>query len=187
MSKMKNFPTRAAVLRHLQSTGWQIGTTMFYRHTDEGKLARSADGTYSAEAVTTYANNFCRRLSTGKKVSAGIAEQRDRVALERAKVALQKEQRELERLEARTIPVEAAELMVVGRAVAMLSHLRAMVQMHAIDLIHIMGGDPAKAPELIADMQAHIKTHVVSYATDLLQAIAARAGAAPGEVDHGRL
>ena len=183
MSKTTNFPTRAAVLRHLQAAGWQIGTTMFYRHTDEGKLARSADGTYSAAAVTTYANNFCRRLSTGKKVSAGIAEQRDRVALERAKVALQKEQRELERLEARTIPVEAAELMVVGRAVAMISHLRAMVQMHAIDLIHIMDGNPAKAPELIADLQAGIEGHVVSYATDLLQAIAARAGAAPGEVD----
>jgi hypothetical protein len=183
MSKTTNFPTRAAVLRHLLASGWQIGTTMFYRHTDEGRLARSADGTYSAAAVTTYANNFCRRLSTGKKLSAGIAEQRDRVALERAKVALQKEQRALERLEARTIPVEAAELMIVGRAVAMISHLRAMVQMHASDLIHIMGGNQAKAPELIADIQAHIETHVESYATDLLQAIAARAGAAPGEVD----
>ena len=41
MSKTTNFPTRAAVLRHLQAAGWQIGTTMFYRHTDEGKLQLS--------------------------------------------------------------------------------------------------------------------------------------------------
>ena len=183
MSKTKNFPTRAAALKHLQSAGWQVGRSAFYQHCDEGKLARSADGTYSAEAVTTYASTFCRRLATGKRLVSGIAQQREEVALQRAKVALQRERRELERLEARAIPVEAAELMVVGRAVAMLSHLRAMAQMHAIDLIRIMDGNPAKAPELIADIQAHIETHVVSYAEDLLQAIAARAGAAPGEVD----
>ena len=182
MSKT-NFPTRAAVLKHLQTTGWQVGRSAFYQHCDEGKLARSDDGTYSAEAVTHYAQTFCRRLSTGKRVVSGIAQQREEVALQRAKVALQRERRELERLEARAIPVKEAELMVVGRAVVFLAHLRAMAQMHAIDLIHIMDGNPAKAPELIADMQAHIETHVESYATDLLQAIAARAGAAPGEVD----
>jgi hypothetical protein len=53
--------------------------------------------------------------------------------------------------------------------------------MHAIDLIRIVGGDQAKAPALIADMQAHIETHVESYATDLLKEIEARSGAAPGE------
>ena len=183
MSKTTNFPTRAAVLRHLQAAGWQIGTTMFYRHTDEGKLARSADGTYSAAAVTHYANNFCRRLSTGKKVSAGIAEQRDRVALERAKIALQREQRELERLEARTIPVEAAELMIVGRAVAMIACLKHLAVVEAPGLIRLMDGNPDKVPALVAELQAGFEKHVVSYAEDLLQAIAARAGAAPGEVD----
>ena len=183
MSKTKNFPTRAAALKHLQSAGWQVGRSAFYQHCDEGKLARSADGTYSAEAVSAYASTFCRRLATGKKMVSGIAQQREEVALQRAKVALQRERRELERLEARAIPVEAAELMVVGRAVIFLAHLRAMVQMHATDLIRIVNGDQAKAPELIADLQAGIEGHVESYATDLLQAIAARAGAAPGEVD----
>jgi hypothetical protein len=183
MSKMKNFPTRAAVFKHLQVTGWQVGRSAFYEHADQGKIERSADGTYSAEAVSHYAQTFCRRLATGKRVVSGIAEQREQIALQRAKVALQRERRELERLEARAIPVQEAELMVVGRAVCFLAHLRAMAQMHASDLIRIVGGDQAKAPALIADMQAHIETHVESYATDLLQALAARAGAAPGEVD----
>ena len=183
MSKMKNFPTRAAVLKHLLGTGWQVGRSSFYQHTVEGKIERSPDGTYSTEAVNHYASTYCRRLATGKRLVSGIAQQREEVALQRAKVALQRERRELERLEARAVPIDEAKLMVVGRAVCMISHLRAMVQMHAIDLIHIMDGNPAKAPELIADIQAHIETHVVSYATDLLQAIAARAGAAPGEVD----
>jgi hypothetical protein len=116
-------------------------------------------------------------------VVSGIAEQREQIALQRAKVALQRERRELERLEARAIPVKEAELMVVGRAVAMISHLRAMVEMHAPDLIRIADGNPAKAPELIADLQAGIETHVEGYARDLLQSLAARAGAAPGEVD----
>ena len=182
MSKT-SLPNRAAVLKHLQVTGWQIGRSAFYQHCNEGKLARSPDGSYSTEAVATYASTFCRRLATGKKMVSGIAQQREEVALQRAKVALQRERRELERLEARAIPVQEAELMVVGRAVIFLAHLRAMAQMHAIDLIRIVGGDQAKAPALIADIQAHIETHVESYATDLLQAIAARAGAAPGDVD----
>ena len=43
--------------------------------------------------------------------------------------------------------------MIVGRAVAFLSHLRAMTQMHASDLIHIVGGDQSRATEMIAELQ----------------------------------
>jgi hypothetical protein len=43
MSKT-NFPTRAAVLKHLQVTGWQVGRSAFYEHADQGKIERSADG-----------------------------------------------------------------------------------------------------------------------------------------------
>ena len=181
MSETTNFPTRAAVLRHLLATGWHIGKAMFYRHTDQGKLARSADGTYSAEAVTSYANNFCRRLSTGKRLSAGIAEQRDQVALARAKIALQREQRELERLEARAIPVDEARLMIVGRAVAMIACLKHLAVVEAPGLIRIMGGNQDKVPALVAELQAGFEKHVISYAEDLLQAIEARSGAAPDE------
>jgi len=181
MSKTKNFPTRAAVLRHLQATGWQIGTTMFYQHCDQGKLARSADGTYSAEAVTTYASTFCRRLATGKKMVSGLAQQREEVALQRAKVALQRERRELERLESRAVPIDEAKMMVVGRAVCMIACLKHLAVVEAPGLVRLMDGNPAKAPALVAELQAGFEKHVVSYAEDLLRAIEARSGAAPDE------
>ena len=57
----------------------------------------------------------------------------------------------------------------------------------ATDLIHTADDDQGKAPELIADMQAGIEQHVIACAEDLLQAIAARSGAASLEADHGRL
>ena len=61
------------------------------------------------------------------------------------------------------------------------------IEARATDLIHIADDDQGKAPELIADMQAGIEQHVIACAEDLLQAIAARSGAAPLEADHGRL
>jgi len=166
MSKT-NFPTRAAVLKHLQTTGWQVGRSAFYQHCDEGKLERDPDGSYSPAAVDRYASTFCRRLATGKRLSAGIAEQREAIRLEREKVRLKKEQRELELIEGKSIPAGEVERMIVGRAVAMLAHLRAMTQTRAGDWIHIVNGDHSRAPELIAEVWDNIEEHLATFARDV--------------------
>ena len=168
--KSKNFSSVLAVYDHLKATGWKVGRSILYDHARQGTLERSEDGTFSDEAVNRYATAFCKRTQTGVKVAdtkLSVQEEREAVRLEREKVRLQKERRELELIEGKSIPRAEVELMIVGRAVAFLSHLRAMVQMHASDLIHIVGGDQSRATEMIAELQGLIEEHVSTFARDV--------------------
>jgi len=168
MTKPK-FKTVAAAWDYLEKSGWIAGRSRMYDAVRKGHLARNPDGSVDRAAVDAYAATYCKRRPTGRKgaESATVAEEREAVRLEREKVRLQKERRELELIEGKSIPRAEVELMIVGRAVAMLSHLRAMVQMHASDLIHIVGGDQSRAPELIAALQDNIEEHIATFARDV--------------------
>jgi predicted ThiF/HesA family dinucleotide-utilizing enzyme len=113
-----------------------------------------------------------------------VQEEREAVRLEREKVRLQKERRELELIEGKSIPRAEVELMIVGRAVAMLSHLKAMTQMRASDWIHIVDGDQSRAAELIAEIQDGIEEYLATFARDVeFKVMLAPAGDAPAQPD----
>lgn len=167
--KKTTFKTVAAAWDYLEKSGWIAGRSRMYDAVRKGHLARNPDGSVDRPAVDAYAATYCKRRSAGRKSaeSATVAEEREAVRLEREKVRLQKERRELELIEGKSIPRAEVELMIVGRAVAFLSHLRAMVQMHASDLIHIVGGDQSRATEMIAELQGLIEEHVSTFARDV--------------------
>lgn len=167
--KKTTFKTVAAAWDHLEKSGWIAGRSRMYDAVRKGHLARNPDGSVDRAAVDAYAATYCKRRSTGRKSaeSATVAEEREAVRLEREKVRLQKERRELELIEGKAIPRNEVELMIVGRAVAFLSHLRAMTQMRAGDWIHIVNGDHARAPELIAEVWDNIEEHIATFARDV--------------------
>lgn len=164
------FPSRTTAWTYLRDNGWLIGRTKFYEDCREGRLPREKNGKYTRANVEAYAATYCRRVDTGLRVGeekGTVADQREAVRLEREKVRLQKERRELELIEGKAIPRAEVELMVVGRAVIFLAHLRAMTQMKAADWIHIVNGDQSRATELIADIQESIEEHLSTYARDV--------------------
>lgn len=164
------FPSRTTAWTYLRDNGWLIGRTKFYEDCREGRLPREKNGKYTRANVEAYAATYCRRVDTGLRVGeekGTVADQREAVRLEREKVRLQKERRELELIEGKSIPRAEVELMVVGRAVIFLAHLRAMTQMKAADWIHIVNGDQSRATELIADIQESIEEHLSTYARDV--------------------
>jgi hypothetical protein len=164
------FPSRTTAWTYLRDNGWLIGRTKFYEDCREGRLPREKNGKYTRANVEAYAATYCRRVDTGLRVGeekGTVADQRESVRLEREKVRLQKERRELELIEGKSIPRAEVELMVVGRAVIFLAHLRAMTQMKAADWIHIVNGDQSRATELIADIQESIEEHLSTYARDV--------------------
>ena len=167
--KKTTFKTVAAAWDYLEKGGWIAGRSRMYEAVRKGHLARNPDGSVDRAAVDAYAATYCRRVDTGRKgaESVTVAEEREVVRLEREKVRLKKEQRELELIEGKAIPRNEVELMIVGRAVAFLSHLRAMTQMRAGDWIHIVNGDHSRAPELIAAVQDNIEEHIATFARDV--------------------
>ena len=164
------FPSRTTAWTYLRDNGWLIGRTKFYEDCREGRLPREKNGKYTRANVDAYAATYCRRVDTGLRLGeekGTVADQREAVRLEREKVRLQKERRELELIEGKSIPRAEVELMIVGRAVIFLAHLRAMTQMKAADWIHIVSGDQSRATELIADIQESIEEHLSTYARDV--------------------
>jgi hypothetical protein len=177
------FPSRTTAWTYLRDNGWLIGRTKFYEDCREGRLPREKNGKYTRANVEAYAATYCRRVDTGLRVGeekGTVADQRESVRLEREKVRLQKERRELELIEGKSIPRAEVELMIVGRAVAFLSHLRAMVQMETSDWLHIGEGNQSRAPEVIAAIQDSIDRHIATFARDVEFTVTfAPAGEAP--------
>jgi len=163
------FATRLDAWQYLQDSGWQIGRSRFYEHCKEGRLPRK-DGRYLRADVDRYAKNHCRLAETGEKVNdslSRLAEEKAETGLSREKVRLQQEEMELAVKRGEYVPREEVEQMIIGRAVAMLAHLRAMARMSASDWIALVGGDQKRQRLLIDAVSDGIEEHVAVFAKDI--------------------
>lgn len=164
------FANKLDVWQYLKLQGWQIGRSQFYEHCKQGRLVRETDGSYLGKMVDRYAKMHCRRVETGDKVNdrlAKVSEEKAITELEREKVRLEKEQHDLAIRKGEYVPRDEVELMIVGRAVAMLAHLKAMVQMRAGDLIELVDGKQDRAQELIAVLGLHVEETLSVFARDV--------------------
>lgn len=165
-----HFPNKLEAWQYLQDSGWQIGRSQFYQHCKDGRLRREADGRYSREAVDRYAKIHCRLVETGERVNdklSRMAEQKAETELEREKVRLAREQHDMAVRRGDVVARDEVEQMIVGRAVAMLAHLKAMAQMRAADWIHLVEGNQERARELIDAVQTSIEEHLAVFAKDI--------------------
>lgn len=164
-----HFPHKLAAWEYLRDSGWQIGRSQFYEHCKQGRLPRK-DGRYLRADVDRYAATHCKLESTGEKVNdtlSRMAEEKASTELAREKVRLERERHDLEARRGNYVPRDEVELMIVGRAVAMLAHLKAMVQMRAQDWIELVGGDQARSRELIDTVWTGIEEHLATFARDV--------------------
>jgi hypothetical protein len=164
-----HFPHKLAAWEYLRDSGWQIGRSQFYEHCKQGRLARKK-GRYLRADVDRYAAIHCKLEATGEKVNetlSRMAEEKAATELAREKIRLERETHDLAVKRHDYVPRDEVELMIVGRAVAMLAHLKAMVQMTAPDWIELVGGDQARARELIDTVWTGIEDHLSLFARDI--------------------
>lgn len=163
------FPHKLAAWEYLRDSGWQIGRSQFYEHCKQGRLPRK-DGHYLRDDVDRYAKLHCKLEATGEKVNdtlSRMAEEKATTELEREKVRLDRERHELAVKRGEVVDRDEVEQMIVGRAVAMLAHLKAMVQMKAGDWIALVEGNQARARDLIETVQSGIEEHLAVFARDI--------------------
>ncbi len=163
------FPHKLAAWEYLRDSGWKIGRSQFYEHCNQGRLPFK-DGRYLRADIDRYAEHHCKLAATGEKVNEKLArQQEEKVATElaREQVRLEREIHELAVKQGKVVALDDVEQMIVGRAVAMLAHLKAMVQMQAGDWIEAVGGDQARARDLIDLVQSGIEEHMAVFASDI--------------------
>ncbi len=165
------FPTRLDAWQYLQDSGWQIGRSQFYQHCKEGRLLRDRKiGKYLQSAVDKYAQIHCRSAETGEKVNdrlGRMAEDKATTELEREKVRLKKDQHDLACRLGEYVERDQVELMIVGRAIALLAHLKALVQMQSGDWIALVEGNQERVQELIGTLNRAIEEHLATFARDV--------------------
>jgi hypothetical protein len=165
------FASRLEAWQYLQDSGWRIGRSQFYQHCKEGRLLLDRKtGKYLQAAVDKYAQLHCRLAETGERVNDKrdrLAESKAEVGFEREKLRLEKERHDLAIQRGEYVPRDEVELMIVGRAVALLAHLKALVQMQSGDWIELVDGNPERAQELIGTVNRAIEEHLSVFARDI--------------------
>lgn len=168
---LETIATKLDVWRYLKEDGWQIGRSQFYEHCKDGLLRPERDtGRYTLQAIDKYAGLHLKRVATGTKVNDRLEKmQTEKVEteLEREKVRLERERHELGVKKKKFVPRDDFELAVIGRAVAMLAHLKHMVHTEATNYIEMVNGDQALAPELVATLVEDIEQHLATFARDV--------------------
>lgn len=165
------FATKLDVWRFLKEDGWKIGRSQFYDHCKDGLLRPDREtGKYKLAAVEKYARLHVRREETGARVNEKfdrMQEEKLETELAREKIRLERETHELGIKQKKFIPRDDFELAVVGRAVAMLAHLKHMVQMRVPDWIDLVEGDQTRAPELVDEATRDIELRLADFARDV--------------------
>jgi len=165
------FTTKLDVWRFLKEDGWDIGRSQFYSHCKDGLLRPDhKTGEYTLDSVEKYAKLHVRRKETGSKVNEKIdrmQEEKLTTELAREKIRLQKEIHDLGIKQKKFIPRDEFELAVVGRTVALVAHLRHMVQMRVPDWVDIVNGDQALAAELVEEVIQDIEMRLADFAKDV--------------------
>lgn len=142
----------AAVLRYLHTNGWQVEKTQFYLHVKQGKLARNEQGLFTRRVVLRYAKDWVPRSETGKKVGE---EQEDlnrtklQEEIKRIRVQQERDNFKFDVERGKYLPRADVEQELAGRAVALDAGYNHMVYSRVQEFISVVGGDPAKASQLI--------------------------------------
>ncbi len=165
------FSSKLDVWRFLLADGWKISRSQFYGHCSDGLLRPDkATGKYPLAKIEKYAGLHLKRQETGEKVNTELEKLQSRkakVELEQAEVKLEREKHELGVKQKKFIPRDEFELAVVGRAVALLAHLKHMVHTRAADYVELVGGDQDLAGDLVATMERDIEQRCSAFARDV--------------------
>jgi hypothetical protein len=166
-----SFKTQTAALKYLNEQGWKIGKSQFNKHcTGPVPLVRPLeDGTYGKKALDKYAKVNLKQVSTGKRVNDRMdrmQEEKLEHDLKAAKLKMEEAEFNLGIRKNKFIPRDEFELAIVGRAVAFMAHLNHTIQSNVAEWVEIVGGDQARAPELVQAISQAVEQRMGDFAVD---------------------
>lgn len=162
---MSAFKNRLQAWRYLTEEGWNISRSAFYEHCKRGLVPRDSEGRFTKESLDRYAAKHLQpRPGSPQAKALSLQEQKLQADIERARA-----QAEIFRLKAEVergnyIPRAEFEQALASRARILLADALGWARMFTDELITIAGGDPARAPEVLAFVETHIRKWFDRYA-----------------------
>jgi hypothetical protein len=145
-----SFSNVLKVVEYLDGEGWKVKKSSAYEHVDDGKLAPQKNGTFALSAVLEYAGLHLQKKD-GSTVD-GEDLQRQKVVAEIRRIGSDADMRDLKlrQLMGELVPKADVERQLAERAADLKSYLDNVARTASTRIIKLVGGDPQKAPELIA-------------------------------------
>lgn len=165
-------PNILAVYKHLQAAGWKVSKSSLYVHHHEGRIRPNKKGEYPLPAVEKYASAYLHKLgedsaepSPASPVSPSGQVPAYRADAETRKITAQAEHWELrvKTLSGELVPRGIFERELAARAVVINSDFENFIHARTVEIIALVGGDQAKAPDLVAFLLAEKNTLLGRY------------------------
>jgi|SRR6056297_2616460 len=158
------FKNRTAVVEWLKAKGYKVKKSKLYADAKAGLLRVENDGSVLMESVARYLEHPEAGVKEHMEtVEAGsdleVKEYHRRAAIAKAKKTELEAKRlefEMEKDAGRWLPREDLELEMAGRAAVLEQGFKNLVQVKAADWVHACGGDPKRAGELRAAINAEL-------------------------------
>ena len=146
-------PNLLAVHKYLERTGWKISQAGLYKHAKEGKIRPKKGGGYEIKAINRYAANWLAPVDgAAPLIPEPDTLSRRKLEAETARAEEQAANMALRNsiLRERWVPRTFAEREIAMRAGIFRADRRNFNRTRAQDIIALVGGDPARAAELVA-------------------------------------
>ncbi len=175
------FESLESMRRWLEGMGYKVSKSTIARHKDEGKIRLDA----TERQAIKYAESFLKLADVGKRAVDESADENRRLlaakALKEEEIYLLTRNKRL-REEGKLIPADRVSQDMAARAVMLKSGLKHLVQSQALALVHLVGGDPRKAPLLIDELSGRIDGLLSDYAAAESVVVEFEEEARPAEV-----
>lgn len=151
--------------RWLERQGFAVSKNTIYNHIGPGKIERKPEGFDQRQALR-YAENHLKRRDGSRGESRSSLQRRKQEA-EIARIIAQTRLAELkaEIAEGKYLRREQVEADLAARARVLKADLLAFARLHIDDLVVMLRGDPARAPEVLAWFEERIEEWLHRYAT----------------------
>lgn len=163
-----NFTNTAQVLEYLTEQQRKIAKSKLYADIRSGRLRRRENGFMQAD-VDAYARLLPLITTPDSQARAAddLARRKQEAEIKRIEEQAKREQIKRLREESKLIPREDVEMELSTRAVALETSLKSAIEVHVLELINLVGGDPNHSHTLINRLEAMIDTALNEYAREM--------------------
>jgi hypothetical protein len=162
-----SFSSLEAVRRFLNAQGYKVSKSTIDRHKREGKIRPNPSGVFTEASAIKYAETFLVVSSTGQRArddNSDIQRQRLRALTDKAVEEARTMRLKREAEEGKYIPRSQVQQDLAARAMMLRSGFKHLVQSRVMEWVHLVGGDPTKAPELMREVADRVERMLSDYA-----------------------
>lgn len=153
-----------AVCKYLTEEGWRVSPATVYNHQKQGKIIPNSSGKFTLSAVEKYIKEANLRKVDGSKPPEEGQSAKSHYEEEILRIKSEHMGHKLELLRGSFVPRDAFERALAQRARLFKSDIESFIRGLAPEMITRIGGDQAKAPDLIEFMLDEFQKVLARYA-----------------------